>query len=159
MNKIIIFIFFFYTSTAFTQDLLYIKDISDLNKIRKDNTGKVLLFNFWATWCEPCKEEFPDLIKLNNEYGEKNLKLILVSLDFKEDIESKLLPFLKSNNVDFVTYYLSSSNPDSIMNYFDKKWDGGIPATFIFDREGNYQKFILGKSNYDNFEKEIKKYL
>lgn len=159
MNKLIIFIFFLYTSTAFTQELIYIKDVSDLNKIRRDNTDKVLLFNFWATWCEPCIEEFPDLIKLNNEYGEKNLKLILVSLDFKEDIENKLLPFLKNNKVDFVTYYLSTLNPDSIMNYFDKKWDGGIPATFIFDREGNYQKFILGKSDYGNFEKEIKKYL
>ena len=117
------------------------------------------MFNFWATWCEPCTEEFPDLIRLNDEYKDKNFKLVLVSLDFKEDIENKLLPFLKNNKVDFDTYYLSTLNPDSIMNYFDKTWDGGIPATFIFDREGNYQKFILGKSNYDNFEKEIKKYL
>lgn len=148
-----------YGSTVFPQELLHITDTSDITQIKRDNKDKVLLINFWATWCEPCIEEFPDLLKLYKEYASKDFKLILISLDFKEEIETKLIKFLSNSKVDFDTYYLNTANPDVIMNYLDKKWDGGIPASFIFDKKGNLQKFILGKNKYEYFESEIKEHL
>jgi thiol-disulfide isomerase/thioredoxin len=154
--KIVLFILFLFSpSLSNSQDLVRLNNLEEIEKIKDDFSGNVLVFNFWATWCKTCIEEFPDLIKIRNTFINNDFKLILISLDFKEDIDSKLFPFLKINEVDFTTYYLDVRNPDEIINYFDKKWDGGIPATFIFDKEGNLQKFILGKNKYDFFEKEI----
>lgn len=158
LNKLII-IFFFLVKISITQELTILKSLDDIRSIKEENAGKVLVFNFWATWCKPCVEEFPELIKIHQKFKSKDFKLIFISLDFKEDINTKLLPFLKNNNVDFKTYYLDVNNTDDIMNYFNVKWDGGIPATFIFDTSEKLQKFILGENNHDFFEKEIKKFL
>lgn len=157
MNKLIFIFIIITVKISFAQELINIKCLDDIVNIKKENSGKVLLFNFWASWCKPCVEEFPELVKLNQNYKDNNFKLIFISFDFEEDIETKLRPFLKNNNVDFPSYYLNINNPDEIMNYFDKKWDGGIPATFIFDSSGKLHKFILGGNNYEFFENEIKK--
>jgi len=154
-----LFIIFILLSVKFTysQELIYLNNLEDIENIKKESAGKVMVINFWATWCKPCVEEFPDLIKIHHDFKNDNVKLILISLDFKEDIDSKLYLFLKNNNVDFTTYHLEVRNPDDIINYFDKKWDGGIPATFIFDKSGNLQQYILGSRDFNFFEKEINK--
>lgn len=155
--KSLILILFFSLNVSFAQQVIHLKDIKDIENIKSENSGKVLVFNFWASWCKPCVEEFPDFLKLHDNFMNKDFKLIFISLDFKEDIESKLNPFLKNNNVDFTTYLLDAGNPEEIMNYFSKRWDGGIPSTFIFDKSGKMKKFILGGHDYNFFEKEIKK--
>jgi thiol-disulfide isomerase/thioredoxin len=155
--KTLIVVLLFAVNVSFAQQVIHLKSVNDIENIITENEGKVIVFNFWASWCKPCVEEFPDLIKLNNNYRNKDFKLIFISLDFKEETDSKLYPFLKSNNVDFSTYLLDVSNPDDIMNYFDKNWNGGIPSTFIFDKSGKMKKFILGGHDYDYFEKEIMK--
>jgi len=155
----LIFITFLGINFSFSQELKELSDTSDFAKIRSDNIGKVVLINFWATWCKPCVAEFPELIKLQKEYKEKYFSLILVSLDFNEDISSKLLPFLKKNDVDFPTYHLDINNADrteKIMEYFDKAWNGGIPASFIYNKEGEKKYFILGGEEFDYFDKRIK---
>ena len=142
---------------VFSQEIINIKDTSDLNKIKSENKNNVLLINFWATWCRPCTEEFPGLVKLYKNYKDNDFKLIFISLDFKEEIETKLKPFLVNSGVDFPVYYLNTKNQDAIMNYFDEKWDGGIPATFIFDKNGQIVKEVIGSKDYDFFNNEIKK--
>ena len=61
--------------------------IDGLNEIIKNREGRVLLINIWATWCVPCKEEFPDLIKISNKYGEQ-IELIGISIDYPDEVES-----------------------------------------------------------------------
>ena len=155
--KIIIFIILLISGISFAQDLLYINSTYDIDKIKKENTGKVLMINLWASWCKPCVEEFPDLIKLHNNYKNKDFKLILISLDFKEEIQTKLMPLLKKNNVDFTTYLLDIDSPDEIINYFNNEWGGGIPSSIIYNKSGELKSFILGNHDYEFFEKEIKK--
>jgi thiol-disulfide isomerase/thioredoxin len=162
-NKKVIPVFIFlltiYSGLSFAQNINQITDTSNFSKIKNENKDKVLLINFWATWCKPCVEEFPGLLKLYKEYHGKGLNIVFVSLDFKEDIESKLKPFLKKKGVDFPTYHLDINNADktaSIMLYFDKTWGGGIPASFIFDKQGELKFFILGGEEYDFFEEKIK---
>jgi thiol-disulfide isomerase/thioredoxin len=157
--KIIIFFLILSANIVLSQDLISLSSVSDIENLKKDNSGRVLAINFWASWCKPCVDEFPFLIKLNENYKDRNFKLIFISLDFKEEVNSKLLPFLKNNNVDFTSYLLDTKNPDDIMNYFNKKWDGGIPATFIFDSKGKLQRFILGEHTYEYFETEIKRFI
>jgi len=156
---VVILIVFFCTKFSFTQEINRISDTSDFSKIKNESKDKVLLINFWATWCRPCVEEFPGLLKLHNEYGGKGLNIVFVSLDFKEDIDSKLKPFLIKNGVDFPTYHLDINNADkteSIMQFFEKTWSGGIPATFIFNKSGEMKLYILGGEEYEFFEENIK---
>jgi thiol-disulfide isomerase/thioredoxin len=160
INRRIIIIFLILAANiSIAQDLISISSIGDIENIKNENSGKVIVINFWASWCKPCTDEFPALVKLNEEYKDRNFRLIFISLDFKEEVSTKLLPFLKNNNVDFTSYYLDDNNPDEIMDYFNKKWDGGIPATFILDTSGKIRKFILGEHTYEYYENEIKRFI
>ena len=68
--------------------------VEDLKEVIKNRNGKPLLINVWATWCAPCREEFPDLVKIAEVYREK-IDVIAISVDFPEEIDSKIIPFLK----------------------------------------------------------------
>jgi thiol-disulfide isomerase/thioredoxin len=145
------------SNISVSQEIISINNVNDIVNIKNQNAGKVFAINFWASWCKPCVNEFPALVKLNKNYNSRNFNLIFISLDFKEEVSTKLLPFLKINDVDYTTYYLDTNSPEEIMDYLNKKWDGGIPATFIFDKSGKLQNFILGEHSYEFFEKEIQK--
>lgn len=68
-------------------------DKNKLAKIIKERKGKVLFLNLWATWCVPCREEFPEIVKLVNEF--KDVEFIGISVDFPEEVDSKIIPFFK----------------------------------------------------------------
>jgi thiol-disulfide isomerase/thioredoxin len=159
MKKILVIIILCFYSIAYSQQIKPIKATSELDDIIKDNKGNVILFNLWATWCKPCVEEFPDLIKLYNNYKDRNFTIIFISIDFKEEINTKLIPFLKENDVNFVTYFDDFKNQDELINYFDKKWDGGIPSTYIFDKNGVEESKFLGIKDYSFYEREIQKFI
>lgn len=131
-------------------------NVLDLEKIINENDGRALLINVWATWCAPCREEFPELVKLANNYNKK-VRVVGISVDEKEDLDSKVIPFLKNQNAYFQNYLLKVVDPEDFINALDKKWSGAIPATFIFDKEGNQKEMIVGKQTYQIFEKAIKK--
>lgn len=130
-----------------------------LDSIMKANEGNVVLVNLWAYWCLPCKEEFPELVKLYNNYKDKNFKLVFISLDFGDALANKTEPYLQSQNVDWVTYYNKFKKDEDLINFFSKDWDGGIPGTFIYDKSGNKVKEFIGKKKYEDFENEVVKYL
>ncbi len=127
----------------------------ELDKLIQKRNEKILLLNVWATWCEPCKEEFPDLIKLSNDLGKKNVEVAAISVDFTDEIESKILPFLKTMNVPFTVYVADFPTQDSFINKFDKDWSGAIPATFIYDKKGKRRQFLFGKQSYTQFKKAV----
>ncbi|MBS1517674.1 MAG: TlpA family protein disulfide reductase [Bacteroidetes bacterium] len=134
-------------------------DRNTLDSIISENKGKVILFNYWATWCRPCVEEFPDIMKLNEKYKNKDFKLIFVSLDFGEDFKSEIQDFLKKNGVDFVTYYNNFKKDEELLDYVDKNWEGGIPGTFVYDKNGKLQTSMIGKHNFKDFKSAVDKYL
>ena len=137
------------------QDIKPISKTDDIKSIMDANKGKVVLLNFWATWCKPCVKEFPDLVKLQNNYKDKGFVLVFISADMPEEIKSKVTPFLNQEKVDFTTYYIGSDKPEDIINYVDKDWQGAIPSTYIYDKEGNVKTSILGTKSYEQFESEI----
>lgn len=159
MKKILIIIIIFVSLKSYSQEIKSINNTSELDNILNSNKGNVILFSFWATWCKPCVEEFPDLIKLYNNYKDKNFKIILISIDFKEDINTKLVPFLKEHNVNFPIYFDDFNKQEELIDYFDKNWEGGIPSTYIFDKNGVQESKFLGNKDYAFYEKEIKKYI
>jgi thiol-disulfide isomerase/thioredoxin len=100
--------------------------------------ARPLLVNFWATWCAPCREEFPDLVKIRGRYAEDKLDFILVSLDDPSDIGKAVPEFLSEQRATALPAYLLHATDDSIaINLVDPTWSGELPATFIYDRSGN----------------------
>lgn len=141
---------------TYSQELLP-ADKNVLDSIRNANRENVILINFWATWCRPCTEEFPDLMKLYKNYRDKNFKIVFVSLDFGDNLGEKTKDFLKKQGVDFITYYNNFSKDEELINYISKDWEGSIPGTFIYSKN-ILQKTLIGKHNYKDFKEVILKY-
>lgn len=130
-------------------------DKGKLQKLIKERKGKVLFLNLWATWCVPCREEFPSIVKLADEY--KDVEFVGISVDFPDEIDSKIIPFLKSNKVNFTTYVNAFEGDEDLINILDKNWNGALPATFVFDKNGKKISFLEGKKTYEDFKREIEK--
>jgi thiol-disulfide isomerase/thioredoxin len=95
-----------------------------------------LLLNFWATWCDPCREEFPDLLKVEADYRKRGLEFVAVSFDFSEDVQKALPDFLSRVKADITPYWLNVPDPEPAIRMVDPAWTGGIPTTFLFDAKG-----------------------
>ncbi|HEX8149431.1 MAG TPA: TlpA disulfide reductase family protein [Pyrinomonadaceae bacterium] len=99
--------------------------------------ARPLLVNFWATWCVPCREEFPDLVRIRGQYDEARLDFVLVSLDDPADIEKAVPEFLAEQRATALTSYLLRASDESVaINLVDPTWSGELPATFLYDRSG-----------------------
>jgi thiol-disulfide isomerase/thioredoxin len=124
-----------------------------LEPLFEQNDGATYVINFWATWCLPCVKELPHFEKLNETYKNKNVKVILVSLDFPKKIESQLLPFLERKKIQSAVYVLDDPDANSWIEKVNKDWSGAIPATVIY--KGKNKKFFEQSFTYEELEKEL----
>jgi len=110
-------------------------EIVDFNgfysKIDLSSPEKTYVINFWATWCAPCVKELPYFENVNKEFKDENIEVILVSLDFPSQLESRLKPYLKKNKIKSQVILLDDSKFNTWVPKVFEKWDGGIPATLI----------------------------
>jgi len=128
--------------------------IDQINKIIKNRNGKYLLLNIWATWCDPCREEFPALIKLSKKYKDE-IEFIGISVDYPDEADTKIKPFLLLVNSNFTNYVNSERNSENFISNLNQEWNGSVPATFVYDTKGNQIKYFIGGKTFDEFEKEI----
>ena len=75
-------------------------NVTDLSELINENKDRVLLINVWATWCVPCREEFPDLVKISESYSNK-VRVVGISVDDSEVLDLKVIPFLKNQKAKF----------------------------------------------------------
>lgn len=107
------------------------------NLLQRDpQRPRPLLINFWATWCDPCREEFPDMLKIEADYRKRGLDFVAVSFDFSEDVQTAVPEFLRKMKADLTPYWLNLPDPEPAIRMVDPKWTGGIPSTFLFDASG-----------------------
>lgn len=106
------------------------------------------IINFWATWCKPCVEELPHFEAFHKKYADKPYKVILLSLDFKNQIESHLMPFLFKNKISAEIVVLTDTKYNTWMEKVDPSWSGSIPATWIIKAQNNF--FI--ERDFDTFD-------
>jgi len=147
MSKIIgSFIFLMIVNSISAQPPVKVMDFNQLEKhiTKKNNT--VYIVNFWATWCQPCIEELPDFLKLNEQFKNKNFKLILVSLDFSNQIKKRVEPFLKKHNITSEVIVLDDLDANTWINKVDPSWDGAIPVTLLL--QNGKKTFHNGTINY-----------
>jgi peroxiredoxin len=113
--------------------------------------GKVVVINFWATWCGPCRAEIPDFIKVYNKYKSKGLEIVGVSLD--EDGWPKVQPFVQKNDIN---YPIVLGTMKVVQDYGNPE---AIPTTFIIDKNGYIVGQQVGMLSQEALEQKIKSYL
>tara|TARA_Y100000031_G_C8205523_1_gene378466 strand:- start:537 stop:1055 length:519 start_codon:yes stop_codon:yes gene_type:complete len=128
-----------------------LRDVEGTYYTLSDYKGKVVLLDFWATWCPPCRQEIPHFIELQDEYEEEGLEILGVSMDVKAD--NILEPFSKREGINY-TLLVGDSKVTALY--------GGIrsiPTTFLIDRKGMIRKKYIGYRDKEVFEKDIKELL
>ncbi len=120
--------------------------------------GKVLLVNFWATWCEPCRKEMPALVKLAASLKAKGFDLVTISADEPED-EKTAIAFLAKAGVSDTAFLKKAKNDDKFISAIDAKWSGALPALLLYDKTGKKMKSWVGETDLKTVEAEIRKLL
>jgi len=132
-----------------TSGALTIKKITEvqlLEIITPQNRPK--LVNFWATWCDPCRDEFPELVTLAAEFDGK-VDVITISLDDPVEIDRDVLRFLLDVKAAMPSYLLWTSDEGAVMRKISENWSGALPFTVIYDAEGRLQYQKMGRFKAD----------
>jgi len=132
---------------------------ADFGKFKDSAKGKVLVLNFWATSCGPCVAEFPELVALDAKYRDKGVKFVGISADDAEDVQPKVIPFIKKHQVKFDIVRQDIDDAEAMMNQITKDWDGVIPVTVVYDKQGNLAYSRFGIIDRDLLVAEIEKAL
>lgn len=119
----------------------------------RESAARVVVVNLWATWCTPCRAEFPDLMRFHRDYKDRGVALVLVSGDFASDA-APAREFLASQGVDFRTF-LKSQQDEAFINALDPAWSGALPATFVYDSKGGRRHSFLGSVTYQALEQQV----
>jgi len=127
-------------------------------KLLAANKGKVLLVDFWATWCVPCRKEMPELVKLEAKLKAKGLALVTISADDVEN-EVQAKEFLAKTGVKSTAYLKAPKDDDAFVRAIDPKWGGELPALILYDKAGRKVKMWKGETPLSELEAAIGKLL
>lgn len=124
--------------------------------LKRDGT-RPLLVNYWATWCDPCRDEFPDLVKIDKEYRAKGLDFIAITLDDLVDLKTAVPKFLRTMKANMPVYLLNEIDPEPAINSVDREWGGALPATFLYNNKGEVVYKHFGRFKTDELRAAIEK--
>ena len=141
----------------YVQAPLEIYDFEGLRPFLKTNTDKIYIVNFWATWCAPCVKELPYFEAINAAYRNKNVEVLLVSLDFPKKYDSHVKPFIKKHKLKSKVVALNDMDSNTWIPAINPDWSGAIPATLIFNK--NKRQFYEQTFTYEELETELKQFL
>jgi thiol-disulfide isomerase/thioredoxin len=127
--------------------------VADVQKRIKDPGARAVLVNVWATWCEPCVKEMPDILRAYRANQARGLRLVLVSADAKAN-QPKAQKFLAGLGVDFPSY-LKTGDDMQFIDGLDPKWDGTLPASVLFDGKGNRLHLWSGTVSYQALTRKL----
>ena len=134
-------------------------DARGLRTLLAERKGRVVLVNFWATWCVPCREEFPDLVRLQKELGPRGLTVIGISTDFSGQTAA-VEGFLAAAKPNFPNYRKKSGGDDgAFIEAVDGSWGGELPFSVLYAADGRKIRVLSGKHSYGQYRAEILKAL
>ena len=128
---------------------------TQLAEVLAEKTGKVVLVNFWASWCTPCLKEIPTLVELAERYRDRGFELVPVSLDDPGDINVIVVPFLNRWFPDFTSYTRVDMDMDTVVSVVDPAWNEILPTSYVIDRDGSVVEQMQGGMTIDEFEAAI----
>ncbi len=146
----------FLSTALMAQPKLLPIDEAAFTKMVAGHKGKVVLVDFWATWCVPCRAEMPQLVKLAAKLRAKGLDFVTVSAD-EAGKESAALKVLTDDAVAGPFFIKKVKDDDKFYNVVDAKWSGEMPAIFIYDRAGKRVQSFLGETPVNVIEAAIQK--
>jgi thiol-disulfide isomerase/thioredoxin len=120
--------------------------------------GRVLLVNFWATWCDPCREEMPALAAAAKDFPSRDLAVVLVSIDSLKR-SPDVAKFLAREKVPFVCWQVKARDAQDFIDAVDKGWSGAVPYTLVYDRKGALAAKLAGPQTRQAFGEAVKKAL
>ncbi|WP_426431038.1 TlpA family protein disulfide reductase [Winogradskyella sp. HB-48] len=136
---------------------LRIYDYDGLEPLINRQDEKIHVVNFWATWCAPCVKELPYFEAINQEYKENNVEVLLVSLDFPKNYETKLIPFIKKRELQSEVVAFDDVDQNRWITAINKDWSGAIPATIIYNKDK--RQFYERSFTKEELETELKQFL
>ena len=123
--------------------------VAEVRTIESD----LVVVNFWASWCLPCREEFPEFVRFDRESDPGDVQVRFVTVDFEEDLPAAA-SFLREHGVSG-TAFVKDGKEDPFINAISPSWSGGVPATAVYDREGTLLTFWEGKVSYDQLVQRV----
>lgn len=130
-------------------------DAQGYQKLLEQYRGKPLLVTFWATWCEPCRDEFPMLNEVLKQYSPKGLNVVGVSLDEDGDL-ILLRRFITRYKPSFPNYRKKAGAESEFIQAVLPGWNGAIPASFFYAKDGRQIGHLLGASTRETYEAAIR---
>lgn len=151
MRQILLVIMLLTNISLYGQEVKVIK-YQDLEQLINEESEKIKIINFWATWCAPCVKELPQFEAIQKKYGNKDTEVILVSFDFVEQIE-KTKAFAKRKELKSDLFLLDETDYNSFIDKVDPRWSGAIPATLMIDSRRDKKEFYEKEFKTDELEK------
>jgi thiol-disulfide isomerase/thioredoxin len=132
-------------------------DFDNFEHLLHQKNDTVYIVNFWATWCVPCVKELPEFEKINANYKDRNVSVLLVSLDMSRDYDKRLLPFIEKHNLKSQVVMLDDPRSNRWIPKVSEEWSGAIPATVIYrnDKRAFYERTFT----YEELENELLNFL
>ncbi|MEO6903156.1 MAG: TlpA family protein disulfide reductase [Bacteroidia bacterium] len=154
MRFLIIALVLSISALGYSQDIKLVK-ITELLKRVNNNSDTTYIVNFWATWCAPCVKELPCFDTITTTYPNDKIKILLVSLDFVDAIDTRLIPFIKKKEIKHEIVVLDETNGNYFIPLVSEKWSGVIPATWIVNKNKKVNYFFERKIQFDFLKTKI----
>nr|WP_297911751.1 TlpA family protein disulfide reductase [uncultured Allomuricauda sp.] len=132
-------------------------DFDSFEPLLYKEDGTTYIVNFWATWCKPCIEELPYFEKVNSEFGQAGVKVILVSLDMPSMWKSRLEPFVEKKGLSSEVVILDDPKQNTWIPKVSDAWGGGIPATLIYNKDK--RSFYERGFTYEELTEELNQFI
>ena len=134
---------------------VHLLKMSQLNDRFNKGLDTTYIINFWATWCAPCIKELPYFEKLSQHFKKEKLKVLLVTVDFKSELSTSVIPFLRKNKFKSQVFMMDEYSEQEYIDKVDKNWSGALPATLFvknstrkfFEKEFTYQELLTEFQN------------
>ena len=136
---------------------LEVYDFNGIEKFLHQDDEKVHVVNFWATWCGPCVKELPHFEELNKKYSDQNVEVLLISLDFPNQYETKLKPFIEKHKLESKVIALNDVDMNTWLPKVNEDWSGAIPSTIIYTKDK--RQFYEQSFTYETLETEVKQFI
>ena len=130
--------------------------LDELEMLLNHKSDTTYVINFWATWCKPCIKELPHFDNLTATFPGSKLKVVLVSLDFKRQFETGLIPYLTKNNIKSEVLLIDEPDYNQWIDKVDKSWSGAIPATLIINSKTGVRKFYEREFTLEEINSTVK---
>ncbi len=130
----------------------------EVAQVLQSHGARLLVANFWATWCEPCVKELPDFAAASKRFSGQGVRFVGFSLDFPEDAATRVAKFLQAKQIPYPNFVLDV-DPNVLIPRFSAKWTGAIPATFLYDSQGRQVGGYLESLTADQLDAAIQRAL